>query len=200
MAEDLALDAGTTALVVVDLQNFTVALPLVPHSGREVLANAVRLADACREAGMPVVLVRVGYDPKVPQLRPVADRLFAGFEFPPGAKDIAPELGPHAQDIIVDKYNWGAFFGTDLDVHLRRRGIRTLIVCGLVTNIGVDTTMRHAQERGYEQILAHDATSAMSAEEHDYVLKHVAPRLARVRSTDAVVAAIRASASDSKES
>jgi len=192
MAEELAIDAATTALVVVDLQNFAVDLPTQPLTGREVLANGVRLANACREAGILVVLVRVGYDPKVPQLRPAADKLFSGFEFPPGAKEIAPALGPEPEDVIVDKYNWGAFYGTDLDAHLRRRGIRTLIVCGLVTNIGVDTTMRHAHERGYDQILAADATAAFSLEEHDYTLKFVAPRLSRVRTTDAIVAAIRA--------
>jgi nicotinamidase-related amidase len=191
MAEDLSLDRASTALVVVDVQNFAVGLPLQPLSGREVLDNCVRLAKACREAGIPVVLVRVGYDPKVPQLRPHADRSFSGFEFPPGAKEIAPELGPEPDDIIVDKYNWGSFYGTDLDVHLRRRGVRTLIMCGLVTNIGVDTTMRHAQERGYDQLLASDAVSAFSLEEHEYVLKYVAPRLSRVRTTDAIVAAIR---------
>jgi nicotinamidase-related amidase len=122
--------------------------------------------------------------------------LFSGFEFPPGAKEIAPELGPAPDDVIVDKYNWGAFYGTDLDLHLRRRGIRTLIVCGLVTNIGVDTTMRHAQERGYEQVLAADATAAFSLEEHEYTLNHVAPRLARVRTTETILAAIRAAAGD----
>ena len=196
MAEQLTIDPATTALVVVDLQNFAVDLPLVPLSGREVLANAVRLATACRAAAIPVVLVRVGYDPKVPQLRPLADKLFSGFEFPPGAKEIASDLGPEPQDIIVDKYNWGAFYGTDLDVHLRRRGIRTLIVSGLVTNIGVDSTMRHAQERGYDQILASDATSAFSLEEHDYVLKFIAPRLARVRTTEAILAALPSSSKD----
>ncbi len=187
----LVLDPVTTALVIVDLQNFTIGMNTVPTPAPQVLANNVRLADACRAAGIAVVLVRVGHeDHKVPQLQPVADALFSGFQFPPGAKEIPAELGPKDGDIIVDKYNWGAFYGTNLDSHLRRRGIRTLIVTGLVTNIGVDTTMRHAHERGYDQVLVSDGCAAMTVEEHDYTLRFVAPRLSRVRTTDEVLAVL----------
>src|SRR3546814_12211651 len=91
---------------------------------------------------------------------------FSGFQYGPDAKEIPPELGPGAGDIVVDKYNWGSFYGTNLDIHLRRREIQTLIVTGLVTNIGVDTTMRHAQERGYDQVMVSDAVAAMTLEEH----------------------------------
>jgi len=192
MSDDaMSFDPGQTALIVVDLQNFTVALNTVPHMATDVLANAIRLADACREAGILVVLVRVGHDAaKVPQLAPLTDSKFSGFDYGPDAKEIPPELGPKDGDVLVDKYNWGAFYGTNLDVHLRRRGIRTLIVCGLTTHIGVDTTMRHAQERGYDQVLVSDAVAAFTLEEHDYTLKTIAPRLSRVRTTDQVLAAL----------
>lgn len=187
----LSFEAKTTALVIVDLQNFTLAMNTVPIPTSEVLANNIRLAQACRKAGIQVVLIRVGHeDVKVPHPSPLTDASFSGFQFGPGAKEIPPELGPEEGDIIVDKYNWGAFHGTNLDVHLRRRGIRTLIVTGLVTNIGVDTTMRHAQERGYNQVMVSDAVAAMTQEEHDYTLKFVAPKLARVRTTDEVLAAL----------
>lgn len=187
----LSFEAKTTALVVVDLQNFTLAMNTVPIPTSDVLANNIRLAQACRKAGIQVVLVRVGHeDAKVPHPSPLTDASFSGFQFGPGAKEIPPELGPEEGDIIVDKYNWGAFHGTNLDTHLRRRGIRTLIVTGLVTNIGVDTTLRHAQERGYDQVMVSDAVAAMTQEEHDYTLKFVAPKLARVRTTDEVLAAL----------
>jgi len=187
----LELDPRSTALVVVDLQNFTVAMNTVPTPAPKVLDNSVRLAEACRAAGIAVVLVRVGHeDHAVPSLQPRIDKGFSGFEFPPGAKEIPEELGPRKGDIVVDKYNWGAFHGTNLDTHLRRRGIRTLIVTGLVTNIGVDTTMRHAHERGYDQILVSDGVAAMSEEEHDYTLRHVAPRISLVRTTEQVLAAL----------
>lgn len=188
----LSFDPALTALVLVDFQNFAVALKTMPRSGRDALANAVRLADACRAAGVLVVLVRVGHpDNMMPHPSPRIDASFGAFKLDGEAREIAPELGPMPGDVIVDKYNWGAFFGTNLDLHLRRRGIEMLIVGGLVTNVGVDTTMRQAQERGYEQILVEDATAAMTMEEHDYTLKYIAPRLSRVRTTQQVLDGLR---------
>ncbi len=193
MAADLGIDAKTTALVLVDFQNFTKAMKTVPHSGAETLANGVKLADACRAKGVLVVLIRVGHPanhtphPNVPN-----DEAFAGFEYPPNPMEICAELGPKDGDVIVDKYNWGAFYQTNLDAQLRRRGIRTLIVGGLVSHIGVDTTMRQAQERNYAQILAVDAISAFELSQHEHFVKHVAPRLSRVRTTDEIVAALNA--------
>jgi nicotinamidase-related amidase len=180
-----------TALVIVDLQNFTIAMNTVPIPATEVLANNVRLADACREAGILVVLIRVGHDQnKMPHPAPRIDAGFSGFQMDAAAKEIAPTLGPKPGDVIVDKYNWGAFHGTNLDTQLRRRGIDTLIMTGLVTNIGVDTTMREAQAHGYHQVMVSDAVAAMSMEEHAYTLKYVSPRLAQVRTTDEVLTAI----------
>lgn len=189
--DELSFDPAATALVLVDLQNFTLAMETVPHSTSEVLANSIRLAEACRRAGILVVLIRVGHDDnKMPHPAPKTDASFGAFRQGPDAKEIPAELGPRPGDVIVDKYNWGAFYGTNLDTHLRRRRIDTLIVGGLVTNVGVDTTMRQAQERGYHQVLVEDAAAAMSREEHDYVLRIIAPRLSRVRRTDEVLEAI----------
>lgn len=187
----LDFEPQSTALIVVDLQNFTIAMNTVPTPTSEVLANTVRIAEACRDKGILVVLIRVGHDQnKLPHPSPKIDASFGSFQYGPDAKEIAPALGPKSGDVIVDKYNWGAFHGTNLDTHLRRRGIRTLIMTGLVTNVGVDTTMREAQAHGYDQVLVEDAVAAMSLEEHDYILKYIAPRLSRVRSTDEVLAGI----------
>ena len=181
----------STALVVVDLQNFAIALDTVPTPTSALLANTVKIADACRDRSILVVLIRVGHEQnKLPHPSPKIDAGFSGFQFGPDAKEIAPELGPKPGDVIVDKYNWGAFHGTNLDTHLRRRGIRTLIMTGLVTNVGVDTTMREAQAHGYDQVLVKDAVAAMSLEEHDYMLKYIAPRLSRVRTTEELLAAL----------
>src|SRR3546814_5896380 len=94
----------------------TCALPIletVPTPSAQVLANSVRLARACRAAGVQVVLVRVGHDTaKVPHPKPITDSSFSGFQYGPDAKEIPPELGPEAGDIVVDKYNWGSFYGT----------------------------------------------------------------------------------------
>jgi nicotinamidase-related amidase len=192
---DLRFNPQQTALVIVDVQNFTVKLPLVPHNPASVVANNKRLIEACRAKGALVVFVRVGHGGAraAPSIKQPVDQGFGGFEMPAEAYEIAADLAPAPGDLIIDKYNWGAFFGTNLDIQLRRRGINTLIVSGIVTNIGVDTTMRHAQERNYSQVLAHDACSAFSAEEHEFILKKIAPRLSRVRSTDEIIAALKAS-------
>ena len=187
---NLDIDAKTTALLVVDVQNFTLDMNTEPFPTSVILGNTLKLADACRGAGILVALVRVGHDgPAVPQLKPTIDAPFSGFSLSAHDKEIPPELAEKG-DIVVDKYNWGAFYGTNLDTHLRRRAIHTLIVTGLVTNIGVDTTMRQAHERGYDQILVSDAVSAMTGAEHDYTLQVIAPRISRVRATADVIAAI----------
>src|SRR3546814_16411905 len=72
-------------------------------------------SDVCSSdlaAGVQVVLVRVGHDTaKVPHPKPITDSSFSGFQYGPDAKEIPPELGPEAGDIVVDKYNWGSFYG-----------------------------------------------------------------------------------------
>lgn len=195
---ELMIDTKTTALVLVDFQNFSVKLQTAPIGAREALANGVRLAEACREQGMLVVLIRVGHPSNhTPHPNLPIDQAFSGFDYPDNPMEICAELGPKGGDIIVDKYNWGAFYQTNLDAQLRRRGITTLIIGGLVTHIGVDTTMRQAQERNYAQILASDAVAAFELSQHEHVLQHVAPRLSKVRKTDEILAALKANSRNS---
>lgn len=193
-SSDLMIDAKTTALVLVDFQNFSVKMQTTPISPREALANGVRLANACREKGVLVVLIRVGHPSNhTPHPNLPIDQAFSGFDYSDNPMELCAELGPKKGDVIVDKYNWGAFYQTNLDAQLRRRGIRTLIMGGLVTHIGVDTTMRQAQERNYAQILASDAVAAFEISQHEHVMQHVAPRLAKVRTTNQILAALKAS-------
>ncbi|WP_156679292.1 isochorismatase family protein [Sphingomonas profundi] len=187
----LTLDPARTAMLIVDIQDFTVALPTAPLSGPMVLDNAVRLAGAARAAGVLVILVRVGHpDNAVPQLSPIADATFAGSGTFAADRDIPAILGPEPGDIVIDKLGWGSFPGTGLDAVLRRRGIDTIVIAGLTTHIAVDTTMREAHALGYDQVLASDAVSAFTAAEHDHVLTSIAPRISRVRTTDQIVAAL----------
>src|SRR4051812_450127 len=93
--DDLSFDPAATGPVLVDLQNFTLAMETVPHSAADVLANSIRLAEACRSAGILVVLVRVGHDDnKMPHPAPKTDQSFGGFQQGPAAKEIPAELGP----------------------------------------------------------------------------------------------------------
>jgi nicotinamidase-related amidase len=83
-------------------------------------------------------------------------------------------------DILVTKRQWGAFHGTELDLQLRRRGIQTIVLGGVATNMGVESTARQAWEHGYAVVLAEDATSAMSAQMHDFAIGNIFPRISRV--------------------
>jgi nicotinamidase-related amidase len=178
-----ALDPRTTALVLIDLQNGVVGRDLAPRSGREVLATGKALAERFRAAGAPVVLVRVDFAPDfgdslrqpvdMPMQRPAGG-------MPAGWSDLAEGLA-QAGDIIVTKHQWGAFHGTNLDVQLRRRRIETVVLGGIATNLGVESTARQAWEHGYHLVVVEDACATLSAEMHGFAMAHIMPRLGRVR-------------------
>lgn len=186
-----SIDRARTALVVIDLQKGVVSLPTVPHPADLVVKNAVSLADMFRSRAMYVVLVRVAFAADGKDfLEPVVD---APRRMPPRAADwteIVPELGPKRGDLVVTKHQWGAFYGTELDLQLRRRGISTIVLCGISTNIGVESTARFAYEYGYHQIFAEDAMAALSVEEHTHSITKIFPRLGLVRKTSDILAAI----------
>lgn len=186
------INKSRTALVVIDLQKGIINMPTEPYPAKEVVANAAKLARAFRENKMPVFLVRVmpsadGKD----GLKPIIDNPMA-MNFPRTADwaEIAPELGPEPSDFIITKRQWGAFYGTELDLQLRRRGISTIVLCGISTNIGVESTARFAYEYGYEQIFAEDATAARSKDEHEHALKNTFARLGRIRKTQEILATL----------
>lgn len=144
------IDKSKTALVVIDLQKGITGMPTEPHTASAVVANAAKLAQAFRKNGMPVFLVRVTPSADMKDgLKHVTDR--APMNFPRSADwaEIVPELGPEPGDFVITKRQWGAFYGTELDLQLRRRGIDTIILCGIATNIGVESTARFAFEYGY---------------------------------------------------
>jgi nicotinamidase-related amidase len=123
-------------------------------------------------------------------LHPASDLPPPGGARPPDWAELVPPLAGLG-DLVITKRQWGAFYGTELDLQLRRRGVRTIVLCGISTSMGVESTARDAFERGYEQVFVEDATSARSVEEHEHVMKRVFPRLGRVRSAAEVVAALR---------
>ena len=189
---DLTLDPASTALVVIDLQKGILGMPAAPHTGPDVVARAARLAAAIRAKQGLVVLVHVvrsvdGMD----TLHPATDAppMAGPRAIPPDFADIVPELAPLA-DVVIAKRQWGAFYGTELDLQLRRRGIRTIVLCGIATPYGVESTARDAYERGYEQLFVEDAMAARTAEDHEHVVRAIFPRLGKVRSTEDVLAAL----------
>ena len=188
------LDPTTTALVLIDLQRGITSMDTAPLPAPTVVANATRLADAFRARRSPVVLVRVAVAPDgADALRPDADEppLAPGTR-PEGWSEIVPDLGPEPGDLVVTKRQWGAFYGTDLDLQLRRRGVTTIVLGGIATNFGVESTARDAYERGYRQVFVADAMAGRTAEDHEFALRRILPRIGRVATTDEALAALRA--------
>jgi nicotinamidase-related amidase len=191
----LALNPRKSALVLIDLQQGVVGMSLAPHAPALFVANGVALARRFSAAGGTVVLVRVAFAASgVDRLsRPVDEpmRLSAGGP-PPGWSDLVPEVAALQHDVAIVKRQWGAFYGTELDLQLRRRGVDTVVLAGIATNFGVEGTAREAWQHNYAVVFAEDAMSAPTAEHHRFAVEKIFPRLGLVRSTKAILAALTA--------
>ncbi|MEV4812570.1 hydrolase [Micromonospora avicenniae] len=182
-----ALDPRT-ALVLIDLQRGIVAAPTAPYPAAEVVARGVQLADAFRAHGAPVVLVRVTTAPDGADAAPGrTDRGPAGGSRPEDWDVLVDELVGHPGDIVVTKRNWGAFYGTDLDLQLRRRGVTQIVLGGIATSIGVESTARAAHEHGYHVTLATDAMTDLDAEGHRNSVERIFPRLGETGTTTEII-------------
>jgi nicotinamidase-related amidase len=179
----ISLDPKTTALVLIDLQNFIVARPMAPHSAADVVARSKNLAEAFRAAAAPVVLVQVAFSKDgadAPPKNVDEPMQFRAGGFPPGALDLAEGLAAPG-DLHVTKRQWGAFYGTELELQLRRRGVKTIVLAGIATNFGVESTARQAWELGFDLVVAEDAcATSLSAETHAMAVTKVFPRISRV--------------------
>ncbi|MEE1753974.1 isochorismatase family protein [Streptomyces sp. SP18CS02] len=165
-----ALDARRTALVLVDLMERIVALPLGPRTGADVAAAATGLASAFRAAGAPVVLVR-------------AER--PHIEVQPPGSDLLPGLA-HDGDLVVVKRTIGAFQDTGLHELLAERSVDTLVLGGIATNLGVESTARAAADLGYGLVFAEDAMAALTADEHRATTELDFPRFGTVAPASAI--------------
>ncbi len=190
MENELVIEPRSTALLVIDLQNGILGRQLAPYSSLEVVANAKRLADALRKSGGTVVFVNVD---SRQVLRLPSDKSLRDPNAPPpppSASELVPELGVTEADLRVTKKQWGAFYATDLDQQLRRRNIRTIIMGGIATNIGVESSARAAFDRGYQLLFAEDAMSSMSQDAHDFAIKQIFTLMGRVRKTEELMTAL----------
>ncbi|MFJ9831345.1 isochorismatase family protein [Streptomyces sp. NPDC101169] len=167
-----------TAFVAIDLQNGIVAMPTQPHSAADVVSRTAELAAAFRDCGLPVVLVRVSFSPDGADAVPGrTERQARGLAFPDGWDVVVDELSGHPGDIHVTKHNWSAFHGTDLDTQLRRRGITQIVLAGIATSIGVESTARDAYAHGYHVTLATDAMTDSDPAAHTGSVERIFPRL-----------------------
>ena len=178
------LDPKTT-LIVIDLQKGVAAIPCA-HPMADVVKRASDLTAAFRRSGLPVVLVNTtGAAPgRTQQGR-------GNRAYPPDFADLLPELDSQPTDHLVTKRTWGAFTGTDLEAHLRSRAVTQVVVCGVATSLGVESTARHAYELGFNVTLAVDAMTDISAEAHGNSVERIFPRLGETGTTQQIVDLIR---------
>lgn len=192
MAE-LQIDKKTTALVVIDLQKGIAMMDRqsAPHSVDTVIQNAAKIADAFRRNKMPVFLVHV-VATGAERFAAIADEQpwSSSETLPKDWADIIPELGPKESDIVITKRQWGAFYGTDLELQLRRRGMKTIVLCGISTNHGVESTARFAYEYGFQQIFVEDAMTSSTAEMHNAAINIALKWIGRVRKTQEILASL----------
>jgi nicotinamidase-related amidase len=188
--QKLTLESKRTALVLIDLQGAVVARDTAPYKAADVVAKCAKLAEAVRKAGGTVFYVHVLIGEFPERITDASGPRPTG-PLPPGATDIVPEAGRKEGDFLVAKRQWGAFNGTSLEQQLRRKGVDTIVLGGIATNIGVESTARAALDHDYQLVFAEDAMSSMSAEWHEFSVKNIFPRMGRVRSTEEIIAALK---------
>lgn len=171
-----------TALIIIDLQKGIVGLPMA-HSVEHVVARAASLADAFRARGLPVVLVNV--DGGAPGR---TEQGGGSWAFPDDWAELVQELNASAQDIRVTKRTWGAFARTDLESRLRTLGVTQVVIAGIATGAGVESTAQEAHALGFNVTLAVDAMSDRSEEVHQSSVTRIFPRIGETGSAQDILA------------
>jgi nicotinamidase-related amidase len=171
-----------TALIVIDLQKGIMAY-LTVHPIEDVLAKSVQLSGEFRARNLPVVLVNVaGMAPGRNEQPPRTAT------FPPDWADLAPELGTGTGDHLVTKHTWGAFSKTGLADYLAQQGVTQVVICGVATSIGVESTARQAHELGLNVTLAVDAMTDMNKDAHVNSVTCIFPRLGETGTVADIIA------------
>jgi nicotinamidase-related amidase len=188
-----SLKPKSTALVMIDLQKGILAMPIAPHSAAEVVENSARLAAGLKQGGGVLAPVHVAFSPDgADRLRQEVDRPNPAAPLPADWAEFVPEIARLPADFVIVKRQWGAFHGAELDLQLRRRGVDAIVLTGVATNFGVEQTAREAWQHGYSVVIAEDACAGVSEAAHKFAIETIFPRIARVRSTAEILAALAA--------
>lgn len=174
------------ALVVIDLQKGTLGIPSA-HPVPEVVKRAAALADAFRQHQLPVVLVTVNGAPPGRTEAPRRD-----FTPLPDWAELPDELSAQPSDHQITKQRWGAFTATSLHDHLQDLHVSQVVLAGVSTSIGVESTARAAHEHGYHVVLATDAMTDTDPDAHDHSIGKIFPRLGETATTAEILAALDA--------
>lgn len=186
---DLSLHPTTTALVAIDLQNALLRFNTGPYPVAQVVSKNRQLAEAMRARGGLVVWVRVNVNQRL-QIPVDQAPPFAGKWLPDALSELVPSAGFQEGDLLVTKRHWGAFAGTPLEQELRGRGIDTILLSGVSTNAGVESTLRQGTGLGFGFVVVEDACTGQDADEHRFAFERIFPRLARVRTSEEVLRAL----------
>ena len=173
------LDANT-ALVIIDLQKGLASYPTV-HPIDDVVRHSAALAAAFRRHHLPVVLVNVDGGAPGRTQRPAG-----GTERSADWLEFITALDRQPQDHVVTKRTWGAFTNTGLEAHLKRLNVTQIVLAGVATSIGVESTARSAGEHSYELVIPEDLCSCLSAETHAFSFEYILPRLARITTSESI--------------
>jgi nicotinamidase-related amidase len=181
-----------TALIVIDLQKGIVTGNFI-HPIGEVIDRTRALIEVFRAKNLPVVLVNVAGRPTGRTEQGPRSNL----TFSDGWTDLLPELNQQPSDIVVTKRSWGAFATTDIEHQLKTRGVTQVVVTGVATSVGVESTARQAYELGFNVTLALDAMTDMREEAHEYSIRNVFPRLGETVSTQEIISLLETRSSAS---
>jgi nicotinamidase-related amidase len=176
-----------SALVLIDLQKGILALPTLLRQD-DIKDKARRLAAAFRAHTLPVVRVKLAFSADGGDLPPGRALVPGPETAPPAAFSEFPEdFPPHPGDIILIKRNWGAFTGTELDLQLRRRSVTQIVLAGISTSMGVESTARSARENSYDLIFAVDAITDVDAASHTHTFTKIFPHLGEIATTEQII-------------
>ena len=189
----LDLAPKTTALVVVDLQHGMASLPLTPYDRAQVVTHCVELARVLARVGGTIVIVQTDYAPGYvdrPNRPTDAPMRLPDAGLPEDWAVLVPEVAALPAEVRIVKRQQSAFFGTELDLQLRRRGIEVAVICGIATNFGVEATARDAHNLNYAVVIPADACSSVAPNLHAFAIENILPRIARIRRSAEIVAAL----------
>jgi nicotinamidase-related amidase len=191
MRELPSIEHRSTALLVIDLQG-SLSQQTYPRTTDDVVASATGLIAAARESGVMVIHVRAGNEPDG------QDWIFAETDDDRPRRVWGPEdmlidsrVEPREGDLVITKRQWGSFYDSGLELQLRRRGLDTLILCGIATNFAVESTARDGWERGFRLLFAEDAMAGLAPGDHEFAVARIFPRLGRILSTASLIDIIR---------